>query len=119
MLKLTNLEGFENRKMDELSGGESQRVALARTLAPEPVLLMLDEPLSSLDAGLRRHLLIEITKIISSLNITTIFVTHDHEEAFRAGHLIMVMNKGKIEQMGTKKELKEHPVSDWVRRFFQ
>jgi ABC-type Fe3+/spermidine/putrescine transport system ATPase subunit len=119
MLEITGLEGFEKRSIDELSGGECQRVALARTLAPNPSLLMLDEPLSSLDAGLRRHLLNELTKIISTLNITTIFVTHDHKEAFAAGNLIAVMNKGKIEQMGSVEDITQKPKNSWVKDFFR
>ncbi|WP_020587882.1 ABC transporter ATP-binding protein [Desulfobacter curvatus] len=117
MLALTNLEGFENRKIDELSGGERQRVALARTLAPGPRLLMLDEPLSALDRVLRKHLLDQLTQILSRLHITTIFVTHDHEEAFAAGSQIILMNRGCIVQSGTPKDLTQHPVNDWVRQF--
>lgn len=117
MLTLTNLEGFENRKIDELSGGERQRVALARTLAPGPKLLMLDEPLSALDRVLRKHLLDQLTQILSRLHITTIFVTHDHEEAFATGDQIILMNQGRIVQSGTPKDLTRHPVNDWVRQF--
>ncbi len=118
MLSLTGLAGFDKRSIDELSGGESQRVALARTLAPNPSLLMLDEPLSSLDASLRKHLLNELTQIISTLNITTIFVTHDHKEAFSAGNTVMLMNQGKIEQIGTPEDLIQRPKNDWVKNFF-
>ncbi|WP_320041662.1 ABC transporter ATP-binding protein [uncultured Desulfobacter sp.] len=117
MLTLTNLEGFGHRKIDELSGGERQRVALARTLAPGPRLLMLDEPLSALDRVLRKHLLAQLTQIFSQLHITTIFVTHDHEEAFAAGDQIILMNQGCIVQSGTPEDLSQHPVNDWVRQF--
>lgn len=117
MLALTNLEGFENRKVDELSGGERQRVALARTLAPNPRLLMLDEPLSALDRVLRKHLLDQLTQIFSRLHITTIFVTHDHKEAFAAGSQIILMNHGKIVQQGSPDNLIHHPVNDWVESF--
>jgi ABC-type Fe3+/spermidine/putrescine transport system ATPase subunit len=117
MLVLTGLENFEARNIDELSGGERQRVALARTLAPSPGLLMLDEPLSSLDRVLRKRLLIELTDIISVLNITTIFVTHDHEEAFAAGDTVIIMNEGKIEQQGTPNELIHTPKNEWVKDF--
>lgn len=117
MLALTNLKGFENRKVDELSGGERQRVALARTLAPGPRLLMLDEPLSALDRMLRKHLLDQLTQILSRLHITTIFVTHDHEEAFAAGSQIILMNQGKIIQQGSPDNLIHHPVNDWVKSF--
>jgi len=101
VLEMTGLTKFKTRNVDELSGGEQQRVALARTLAPNPGLLMLDEPLSSLDRVLRKKLLIELNNIISKLNITTIFVTHDHTEAFKVGNMVIIMNNGKIEQKGT------------------
>ncbi|MBU8911460.1 MAG: ABC transporter ATP-binding protein [Desulfobacterales bacterium] len=117
MLLLTGLEDFEARHVDELSGGERQRVALARTLAPQPGLLMLDEPLSSLDRILRKRLLKELADIISTLNVTTIFVTHDHEEAFAAGDMIIIMNQGKIEQKGTPDELVQTPRNEWVKEF--
>jgi ABC-type Fe3+/spermidine/putrescine transport system ATPase subunit len=117
MLTMIGLEGFEKRHIDDLSGGERQRVALARTLAPRPRLLMLDEPLSSLDRMLRKRLLIELTTIISRLNITTIFVTHDHEEAFAAGHTVIVMNEGQIEQTGSPAQLIHTPKNQWVKDF--
>ncbi len=119
MLSLTGLDGFEKRGIDDLSGGERQRVALARTLAPNPRLLMLDEPLSSLDRGLRKRLLTELTDIIKQLGLTTVFVTHDHEEAFIAGHQIVVMNRGEIVQQGTRQDLIENPVNEWVYDFFK
>jgi len=117
MLTMTGLEKFAARHIDDLSGGEKQRVALARTLAPQPRLLMLDEPLSSLDRGLRKRLLFELTDILSRLNITTIFVTHDHEEAFAAGNQVIVMNQGKIEQTGTPAQLIHSPENQWVKEF--
>lgn len=117
MLDLTGLGGYENRHVNELSGGERQRVALARTLAPRPRLLMLDEPLSSLDRALRHRLLGELTAIISTLNITTIFVTHDHEEAFAAGNIVLIMKEGKIEQIGSREDLTQRPENDWVKNF--
>ncbi|MCF6267566.1 MAG: ABC transporter ATP-binding protein [Desulfuromusa sp.] len=119
MLAMMGLSEFRKRHIDELSGGERQRVALARTLAPQPRLLMLDEPLSALDRSLRKHLLIELTQIISPLNITTIFVTHDHEEAFAAGDLVLIMNQGEIEQKGLPEELIRFPKNDWVRDFLK
>ena len=117
MLDLTGLGGYENRHVNELSGGERQRVALARTLAPRPRLLMLDEPLSSLDRALRHRLLGELTAIIATLNITTIFVTHDHEEAFAAGNIVLIMKEGKIEQKGSREDLTQRPENDWVKNF--
>ncbi|WP_022667048.1 ABC transporter ATP-binding protein [Desulfospira joergensenii] len=117
MLDLVNLTGFGNRNPLELSGGERQRVALARTLAPRPELVMLDEPLSSLDRVLRKKLLAQLVRILSSLNITTIFVTHDHEEAFAAGQRIMILNQGRIEQSGTPEDLIRRPANEFVRSF--
>ncbi len=117
MLELTGLSGYENRNVNELSGGERQRVALARTLAPSPRLLMLDEPLSSLDRVLRQNLLGELTDIIATLNITTIFVTHDHEEAFAAGSTVLIMKEGRIEQKGSREDLIQRPANEWVRHF--
>ena len=117
VLLMTGLENFKARNIDELSGGERQRVALARTLAPRPDLLMLDEPLSSLDRVLRKKLLGQLTNIISKLNITTIFVTHDHKEAFSAGNMVIIMNKGRIEQHGTPKQLVQTPDNQWVKNF--
>lgn len=117
MLILTGMQGYENRYENELSGGEKQRVALARTLAPSPRLLMLDEPLSSLDRGLRKKLLAELIEIISILNLTTLFVTHDHEEAFAVGNKILLLNKGKIVQFGTPEQIKQTPANEWVQEF--
>lgn len=117
LVDLTGLSGFENRKIDALSGGERQRVALARTLAPEPALLMLDEPLSSLDRTLRKHLLTNLTRILSELDITTIFVTHDHEEAFAAGNDLIIMKEGRIEQAGPVGTVTASPKNKWVADF--
>ena len=117
MLALTNLEGYKNRRVTELSGGERQRVALARTLAPRPRLLMLDEPLSALDRALRHRLLADLTRIIAQLKITTIFVTHDHDEAFAAGNQIPIMKEGRMAQMGSREDLLHNPVDDWVKNF--
>ena len=117
LLALTGLEGFENRRIDELSGGERQRVALARTLAPEPGLIMLDEPLSSLDRLLRKNLMQQLTQILSMVEATTIFVTHDHKEAATAGDLLMIMNLGRIEQIGTNEQITQSPKNEWVAQF--
>ena len=117
VLEMTGLTKFKTRNVEDLSGGEQQRVALARTLAPSPRLLMLDEPLSSLDRVLRKKLLIELNNIISKLNITTIFVTHDHTEAFKVGNIVIIMNNGKIEQQGTPEQLVQTPANQWVKDF--
>lgn len=117
VLAMTGMEDFKTRRIDELSGGEKQRVALARTLAPRPDLLMFDEPLSSLDRVLRKKLLTELISIMSTLNIITIFVTHDHEEAFAAGNMVIIMDQGNIRQKGTPDQLMNHPADPWVREF--
>ena len=117
MLELTTLIGYGKRRVDDLSGGERQRVALARTLAPKPRLLMLDEPLSALDRALRLRLLRELTQIISRLKITTLFVTHDHDEAFTAGNRILVMKDGAIQQEGSREDLIRRPATPWVAEF--
>jgi ABC-type Fe3+/spermidine/putrescine transport system ATPase subunit len=117
MLALTGLKNFGSRNINDLSGGERQRVALARTLAPQPDLLMLDEPLSALDRVLRKHLLSELTSILSKLNITTIFVTHDHKEAFAAGNMLIIMKDGKIEQQGSPDQITQNPKNRWIKHF--
>lgn len=119
MLTLTRLQGYENRDVDELSGGEQQRVALARTLASKPDLLLLDEPLSALDRHLREQLMHELIDIIHRLDLTTVFVTHDHEEAFQLGNSIIVMDHGRIVQHGKPLDLLENPVNGRVKEFFK
>ncbi|RKX99958.1 MAG: ABC transporter ATP-binding protein, partial [Spirochaetes bacterium] len=101
LLRLTKLESYEKRSVTTLSGGEQQRVALARALAPNPELLLLDEPLSALDAKLRKELRGEVRRIIKEIDLTTIYVTHDQEEAMALSDRIAVMKDGKIEQTGT------------------
>ena len=117
MLSLTGLEGCEERSIDELSGGEQQRVALARAIAPEPEILLLDEPLSALDAKLRKSLRAEIKRIQSELGITAVYVTHDQEEAMAMAHRIAVMNSGRIEQIGTPEEIYRNPKNLFVADF--
>lgn len=109
MLELVHLQGYDNRDIDSLSGGEKQRTALARALAPAPELLLLDEPLSALDARLRTILRREIRSIQQELGITTIYVTHDQEEALSISDRIVLMNNGRIEQSGTPWEIYNRP----------
>jgi len=117
MLKMVGLEGFEHRKIDELSGGERQRVALARSLAPEPQLLLLDEPLGSLDRALRDRLTGEIRNILKTLGVTAIFVTHDQAEAFSIGDKVAVLHNGILQQLDTPEDLYRQPRNDTVARF--
>jgi iron(III) transport system ATP-binding protein len=116
-LSMVNLEGLEKRRPSELSGGQQQRVALARTLVIEPRLLLLDEPLSNLDAKLRIQMRHELVRIQRDLGITSIYVTHDQEEALTLSTRIAVMSKGKVVQVGTPKEIYENPKSQEVADF--
>jgi ABC-type Fe3+/spermidine/putrescine transport system ATPase subunit len=116
-LALVDLAGFERRKVQELSGGQQQRVALARALAPEPRVLLLDEPLSNLDPTLRERTRRELRQLITRLGITTLFVTHEQEEAFELGDRIAVLHRGALEQIGTAEELYERPASLFVAEF--
>ena len=117
MLKLVALEGFENRQVESLSGGQQQRVAIARALVNEPKVLLLDEPLGALDLKLRKEMQIELKKIQKKLGITFIFVTHDQEEALTMSDKIIVMNKGKIQQMGSPQDIYNEPENAFVARF--
>jgi len=117
LLALVNLRGFERRRITHLSGGEQQRVALARSLAPQPQLLMLDEPLGALDAALRQRLLSELKTILRSLGMTTLYVTHDQSEAFDIADRIAVINTGKIEQSGTPEAIYKQPRTVFIARF--
>ena len=117
ILKIVQLEGLEQRKPTELSGGQQQRVALARCIVIEPEIILLDEPLSNLDASLRVQMREEIRKIQQSFNLTTIFVTHDQEEAMSMSDRIVVINEGSIEQIGTPTEIYEKPASLFVAGF--
>jgi ABC-type Fe3+/spermidine/putrescine transport system ATPase subunit len=116
-LELVDLAGFEHRKPHELSGGQQQRVALARALAPEPRVLLLDEPLSNLDPALRERTRRELRALIKRVDITTVFVTHEQEEAFDLGDRVAVLNQGRLEQLGTPDDLYEHPASLFVATF--
>lgn len=116
-LEIVGLPGFEQRDINTLSGGESQRVALARSLAPAPYLLMLDEPLGSLDRNLREQLVIDLHHILKQSGQTAIYVTHDQEEAFILADRVVVMRRGKIEQIGKPQEIYQKPASAFVAGF--
>ena len=116
-LELVGLSGYEGRRPNQLSGGQQQRVALARTLAIEPQVLLLDEPLSNLDAKLRVQMRRELRRLHGQLGITTIFVTHDQEEALTMCDRIAVMDQGVIRQVGTPNELFDHPANRFVAQF--
>src|SRR5512136_136036 len=116
-LKLVNLTGLENRYPGQLSGGQQQRVALARALVLNPDVLLLDEPLSNLDAKIRIQVRAEIRKLQKDLGITTIYVTHDQEEALTLSDRIAVIDHGKLQQLGSPKDLYEKPVTPFVADF--
>jgi ABC-type Fe3+/spermidine/putrescine transport system ATPase subunit len=111
------LEGFGPRGVDSLSGGEQQRVALARTLAPEPRLVMLDEPLGALDRNLRRQLVAETRSVLEGRGVTAIVVTHDREEAVALSDRLAIMRDGTIVQTGRLDEILADPTDDWVANF--
>ena len=117
VLALVRMQGYEHRLPAQLSGGEQQRVALARTLAPGPRLLMLDEPLGALDRSLRRDLLSELLEIVRQTHLTSIYVTHDHEEALAFGDRVAVMRAGRLEALATPAELVANPPNEFVARF--
>jgi len=117
LLELVGLAGFERRSVGTLSGGEQQRVALARALAPEPRVLLLDEPLGSLDRRLRDRLLDDLVALFAELRLTAVHVTHDQAEAFTLGHRIAVMRAGRIVQVATPDELWAGPADEDVARF--
>jgi ABC-type Fe3+/spermidine/putrescine transport system ATPase subunit len=117
VLEFVGLAGYGPREINTLSGGEQQRVALARSLAPSPRLLMLDEPISSLDRTLRERLLFELRGILQRIKQTAIYVTHDQEEAFALANRVVVMDQGQIAQIGTPEEIYTQPASEFVARF--
>ena len=117
VLRLVGMEAFARRNVSELSGGERQRVALARSLAPQPRLLMLDEPLGSLDRTLRERLMRDLKRILKKVGVTAIFVTHDQTEAFAVADEIAVMQAGQVLQVGCSENLFRNPASIAVARF--
>jgi thiamine transport system ATP-binding protein len=117
LLSLVDLKGTEDRDPATLSGGQRQRVALARALAPDPDLLLLDEPLSALDAQLRERLRMQIRKIQSDLGITTLYVTHDQEEAMAVSDRLAVLSDGRVEQVGDPRSVYREPASRFVAEF--
>jgi sulfate transport system ATP-binding protein len=117
LLRLVQLDGVAARDPSELSGGQRQRVALARALAVEPDVLLLDEPFGSLDARVRKELRRWLRRLHDEIHVTSVFVTHDQEEALEVADRVVVMNEGRIEQVGTPEEVYEHPASEFVYRF--
>ncbi len=116
-LALVDLGGFERRAVAELSGGQQQRIALARALAPEPRVLLLDEPLSNLDPALRERTRRELRTLIRRVGITTVIVTHEQEDAFDLADTVAVLNQGRLEQVGTPEALYHHPATAFVGNF--
>lgn len=117
LLKLTSLEGLEKRYPGQLSGGQKQRVAFARALAPNPQILLLDEPFDAIDAKVRKELRTWLKEMISRVGITSIFVTHDQDEAMEVSDQIIITNHGRVEQIGTPEEIKTKPATDFVKDF--
>src|SRR3954471_14154360 len=117
LLHLVQLDGFSERYPSQLSGGQRQRMALARALAVEPRVLLLDEPFGALDAKVREELRDWLRRLHDEVHVTTIFVTHDQEEAMEVAEQIAVINEGRIEQVGAPTELYEHPATEFVMSF--
>ncbi|MGB7442938.1 MAG: TOBE-like domain-containing protein [Coleofasciculaceae cyanobacterium] len=117
LLELVHLKGLGNRYPSQLSGGQRQRVALARSLAVQPQVLLLDEPFGALDAKVRKDLRAWLRRLHDEVHVTTVFVTHDQEEAMEVSDEIVVMNQGKVEQLGTPAEIYDHPATPFVMSF--
>jgi sulfate/thiosulfate transport system ATP-binding protein len=117
LLALVQLPGLEDRYPSQLSGGQRQRVALARALAIEPRMLLLDEPFGALDAKVRKELRADLRRIHDHAGVTTVFVTHDQEEAFAVADLVAVMKEGRIEQYGTPADVRRNPKTAFVSEF--
>src|SRR5436309_3872711 len=117
LLELVQLRGYAARYPAQLSGGQRQRVALARALAPRPKVLLLDEPFGALDARVRDELRTWLRRLHDEVHVTSLFVTHDQQEAFEVADQVVVLNKGKVVQMGPPQELYEHPATPFVTEF--
>ena len=117
LLDLVEMREFADRLPGSLSGGQQQRIALARSLAPKPAVLLLDEPFSALDANLRTQLRGDVARILREVGVTTVFVTHDQDEAFVMGDIVGVMHEGRLRQLGTPEELYGRPTDQWVAEF--
>ncbi|MFN0068355.1 MAG: sulfate/molybdate ABC transporter ATP-binding protein [Limisphaerales bacterium] len=117
LLRLFGLEGLERRYPHQLSGGQRQRVAIARALAPKPSVLLLDEPFGAVDAKIRQELREWLVTLHHDLNVTTVFVTHDQEEAMEVSNRIVIFSRGRLEQIGTPREVYEQPANEFVARF--
>ena len=117
LLDLVEMREFADRLPGSLSGGQQQRIALARSLAPKPAVLLLDEPFSALDANLRTQLRGDVARILHEVGVTTVFVTHDQDEAFVMGDIVGVMHEGRLRQLGKPEELYGRPTDQWVAEF--
>ena len=117
MLEVVGLKGFERRSISQMSGGQQQRVAIARSLVNEPEILLLDEPLGALDLKLRKEMQLELTRLQREMNITFIYVTHDQEEALTMSDTVVVMNGGKVQQIGTPEDIYNEPKNAFVADF--
>jgi len=117
LVELLGLEGLDKRYPHQLSGGQRQRVAIARALAPKPSVLLLDEPFGAVDAKIRQELREWLVRLHHDLNVTTLFVTHDQEEAMEVSNRIVIFSKGYLEQIGTPREVYEQPANEFVARF--
>ena len=117
MLEVVGLKGFERRSISQMSGGQQQRVAIARSLVNEPEILLLDEPLGALDLKLRKEMQLELKRLQREMNITFIYVTHDQEEALTMSDTVVVMDKGRIQQIGTPEDIYNEPKNAFVADF--